>query len=84
MPSDFEYAGIENHTAPFQERSAGTGCSAPINDGSSVELPDGDQVVITSGGRRAIWSLREQRVMGYHYYTLLLFAATIFIHQDWS
>lgn len=65
MASDFEYTGIENHQAGFRERATGTQHWANVDDGSSVELLDGDQVVITSGGQRVIWSIREQRSVGY-------------------
>ena len=65
MASDFEDTGIENHQAIFRESAAGSQHSANVDDGSSVELLDGDQVVITSGGQRVIWSVREQRSVGY-------------------
>lgn len=49
MASDFEYTGIENHQAGFRESATGMQHCASVDDGSSVELLDGDQVVITSG-----------------------------------
>lgn len=65
MGSDFEYTGIENRQAIFRERATGTCAAVLVDDGSSVELLDGDQVVITSGGQRVIWSIRGQRGVGY-------------------
>lgn len=65
MASDFEYTGIENNQAIFRESATGMQHSANVDYGTSVELLDGDQVVITSGGQRVIWSIREQRSVGY-------------------
>jgi len=65
MASDFEFTGIENHQAVFRECATGTSASVLVDDGTSVELLDGDQVVITSGGQRVIWSIRGQRGVGY-------------------
>lgn len=65
MASDFEYTGVENRQAIFREIATGMQHSANVDDGSSVELLDGDQVVITSGGQRVVWSIREQRSVGY-------------------
>lgn len=65
MASDFEFTGIENQQAGFRETSTGMQHWANVDYGSSVEWLDGDQVQITSGGQRVVWSIREQRVVGY-------------------
>jgi hypothetical protein len=65
VASDFEFTGIENDQAGFRESSSGMQHWASVDHGSSVELLDGDQAEITSGGQRVVWSIREQRVVGY-------------------
>lgn len=65
MASDFEFTGIENNQAGFRENATGMQHWANVDYGSSVDLLDGDQVRITSGGQRVVWSILEQRVVGY-------------------
>lgn len=65
MASDFEFLGNYNHSANFRDKSTGQETSLLNVEGSSVELLDGDQVVIPAGGQRVIWSIREQRQIGY-------------------
>lgn len=65
MASDFEYTGDENHQAGFRDKSTGMQHWVPNFEGGPVELLDGDEVVITSSGQRVIWSIREQRQVGY-------------------
>ena len=65
MASDFEYTGDENHQAGFRDTTTGMQHWVPNFDGGPVELLDGDEVVITSSGQRVIWSIREQRQVGY-------------------
>ena len=65
MASDFEYTGDENQQAGFRERSSGMQHWIPNFEGGPVELLDGDQVVLMSNGQRVIWSIREQRQIGY-------------------
>lgn len=65
MASDFEYTGNEHHQAGFRDKSTGMQHWVPNFEGGPVELLDGDEVVITSSGQRVIWSIREQRQVGY-------------------
>lgn len=65
MASDFDYTGDENQQAGFRQKSTGLQHWVPNFEGGPVELLDGDQVVITSTAQRAIWSIREQRQVGY-------------------
>lgn len=65
MASDFEYTGDENQQAGFREKSSGMAYWLPNFEGGPVELLDGDQVVVTSNGQRVIWSILEQRQVGY-------------------
>lgn len=65
MASDFDYTGEQNQQAGFCDQSTGVQQWVPNIEGGSVELLDGDQVVITSSGQRVIWSIREQRQVGY-------------------
>lgn len=65
MESDFEYTGNENNQAGFRDRATGTQYWLMNTDGSDVELLEGDQVVIPFGGQRVLWSIREQRQIGY-------------------
>ena len=65
MASDFEYTGDANQQSGFRDKVTGTHYWINNFDGSPVELLDGDQVVITSGGQRSVWSIRSQRIVGY-------------------
>ena len=65
MASEFEYTGDENRQAGFRDKSTGMQHWVPNFEGGPVELLDGDEVVITSSGQRVIWSIREQRQVGY-------------------
>jgi len=65
MASDFDYTGDENQQAGFREKSSGVQHWVPNFEGGPVELLDDDQVVVTSSGQRVIWSIREQRQVGY-------------------
>ena len=65
MASDFDYTGDENQQAGFREKSTGMQHWVPNFEAGLVELLDGDQVVITSSGQRVIWSIRDQRQIGY-------------------
>ncbi|GJF18562.1 hypothetical protein NGTWS1803_37930 [Mycolicibacterium cyprinidarum] len=65
MASDFDYTGEQNQQAGFCDKSTGVQHWVPNIEGGPVELLDGDQVVITSSGQRVIWSIREQRQVGY-------------------
>ena len=65
MASDFDYPGDENQQAGFREKSTGMQHWVPNFEAGPVELLDGDQIVITSSGQRVIWSIRDQRQIGY-------------------
>lgn len=65
MASDFEFVGNFNNSANFREKASGQETALLNTEGSAVELLDGDQVVIPAGGQRVIWSIREQRQVGY-------------------
>lgn len=65
MASDFEYTGIANHQAGFREKATGTQYWIDASDDAQVELLDGDEVFIPSGGQRNIWSIRERRIVRY-------------------
>ncbi|MFZ2242137.1 MAG: hypothetical protein WAV90_21685 [Gordonia amarae] len=65
MASDFEYTGVQNQQAGFRERNSGVQHWLQTGGDIDVELRDGDEVVITSGGQRNVWSIRQQRIIGY-------------------
>lgn len=65
MASDFTYEGIENNQDEFIEKATRMGywllTGSPTEN--EVELLDGDEVAISSGYRREIWSIRDRRVI---------------------
>ena len=56
---------VANHQAGFREKNSGVQHWLQTGGDIDVELRDGDEVVITSGGQRNVWSIREQRIIGY-------------------
>lgn len=54
-----------NHQEGLRKKATGTTFWVSVGDNTPVELRDGDQVVIMSGGQRLIWSIRQQRAIGY-------------------
>jgi uncharacterized protein YjlB len=65
MASDFDFTGFSNNSANFVEKNTGVYFAILAVDCEEVELLDGDQVIIPAGGQRNIWSIRENRVIGY-------------------
>lgn len=63
MASDYEFVGNQNNQAGFREKSSGSMTWLMNVDAAPVELLDGDEVILTSGGQRAVWSIREQRIV---------------------
>jgi len=65
MASDFEYLGVQNLQCGFREKSTGMTywLNGPERDDAPVALLDGDEVVIPTLNGRAVWSIRERRIL---------------------
>lgn len=63
MASNYEFTGNENNQAGFRDKVNGSMTWLMNVDAAPVELLDDDEVIMTNSGQRAVWSIREQRMV---------------------
>ncbi|GGF16954.1 hypothetical protein [Williamsia phyllosphaerae] len=63
MASNYEFTGNENNQAGFRDKVSGSMTWLTNVDAAPVELLDDDEVIMTTSGQRAVWSIREQRMV---------------------